>query len=165
MTEKKEKCMISENNPKIRSVIQALREFVKALVDMERKGVAEKTGTGEITGLWYRAKYGYHAKLGIEREDFSRSYRKPQSSKLKIKKESVEIVDKSNTISLLVNLPAIKEENLKVKIDGNILKVIASVGENKVERDIAIKEFGVQKALLRNGILELELDKNIISGG
>jgi HSP20 family molecular chaperone IbpA len=153
--------MVSENNSKIRGILQALRELVKALEDMERKGVTERAGSCEITGLWFRAKYGYRTKIGIEREDFSRTYRNPQNSKgkLKTKKEAIEIYDKGSTISLRTRLPFVKEENLKVKVDGNILKVIANVEENKIEKSVSVQEFGIQKALFKNGTLELELNK------
>lgn len=150
-----------EEKKPIRSILQALRELIKVLEDMERKGVTERISSGEIAGLGYTAKYGYRAKLGIEREDFSRTYRKPESLKknTQIKKESIKIYDKGSTISILTELPFIKEEDFKVKTDGNILKIVANIRKNRIEKSILIEKFGIQKALFKDGILQLELNK------
>ncbi|MEW6070530.1 MAG: hypothetical protein AB1485_07935 [Candidatus Thermoplasmatota archaeon] len=154
-----------KEHAKIHGIIQALREFVKTLVDMERKGEVERIGHGEITGLWYHAKYGYRARIGIEREDFSRPYKKFRNSKgkLKIEKESIKVIDKGGTVTVLAKLPSIKEENIKVETTGKALKLVANIEQSKIKRSIPIKELGIQKASFKNGILELELDKNIIS--
>lgn len=156
--------------------VSALRGFVDEIVEMERKGETELTGSEEIKGAWYSASYNYHVRSGVKKEDFlwppKKHGKKDRIQKPSIKvaktrlKDPVDIFDKGDSISVTASLPKnIKDEDLTFKIVNNILNITAKTSKGRIEKKISLPEGSgvdrIENALFKNNILEIKLREKV----
>ena len=161
-----------------RCLLSGLWDFLKLLEDMEKKGETTRAASGEIEGPFYsKVGYDYSIKLGIEDRDFPahsrRGFRprpRPRGYIQSIKPEDVEpqeslvdVFDKGDYIAVIAELPHVKEEDIKLEIVDNVLKITANTPEGKIEKDISVPEGSevdkIGEASFKNGILEIKLSK------
>ncbi|TRZ91862.1 MAG: Hsp20/alpha crystallin family protein [Methanosarcinales archaeon] len=162
---------------------QRLWDFLKLLEDMEKKGETMRTVSGELEGPFNsKAAYGYTVKLGIEGNDFPlrRGFhprQRPKSHICSIKSGSaepeliapddfesqepvVDVFDEGEGISIVAQIPYVREEDIDLKIVDKILKITANTLEGKIEKDIPVSDGSkIKAASFKNGILEIKLSK------
>lgn len=134
-----------EKEPK--GFLRGLRDFLKMLEEMEKKGEKARTVSGEVEGPGYsKVTYDYSVKLGLGKEDFL-----------------VDVFDKGDHILVVAELPNVKEEDIALEAAGNVLKIAAKTPRGRFERDIEVPEGSkVEKVLMasfKNGVLEIRLSK------
>ncbi|MDO9097673.1 MAG: Hsp20/alpha crystallin family protein [Candidatus Methanoperedens sp.] len=151
---------------------RALWDFLKLLEEMEKKGETMRTVSGELEGPFdSKAAYGYTVKLGLEGNDFPfrRGFhprpRLPTHVR-SIRPENVaaepviDVFDEGDCISVVAQMPSVKEEDIDFKIIDNILTITARTPEGNIERDIPVSDGSrIKTASFKNGILEIKIKK------
>ncbi|MBU4340230.1 MAG: Hsp20/alpha crystallin family protein [Euryarchaeota archaeon] len=162
---------------------RALWDFLKLLEEMEKKGETMRTVSGELEGPFdSKAAYNYSVKLGIEAMDFPlrRGFhprQRPKSHIYSIKSGSadpelitpddfesqepvIDVFDEGDCISVVAQMPSVKEEDIDFKIIDNILTITARTPEGNIERDIPVSDGSrIKTASFKNGILEIKIKK------
>ncbi len=153
-----------------------LRDFLKMLEDMEKKGESTRTVSGEIEAPGYsRIAYDYSVTLGMGKEDFlhSRKVLKPRprpgkgirnsTNDLMQRKPLMDAFDKGDHVMVVAELPNVKEEDIALEVVGNVLKISAKTPRGRFERDIRVPEGSevekILEASFKNGVLEIRLSK------
>lgn len=162
-----------------------LWDFLKLLEDMEKRGETVRTISGSVgRPFGSKATYNYSVKLGIEDGDFplKRGFHprpRPVAHVRSIKGgtakpgpepvrpddiESQELVvdlfDEGDCISVVAQVPYVKEEDVDIKIVDNTLKITAITPEGRIEKDIPVSSGSrIAGANFRNGVLEIGLSK------
>ncbi len=79
------------------------------------------------------------------------------------KESLVDVFDRGEHISVVVELPGVKEEDIKFETVGSTLKIKIHTPSGDLERDISIagadEVKGIMDASFKNGILEIKLSK------
>ncbi len=151
---------------------KALWDFLKLLEEMENKKEKVRTVSGEFEGPFNsKAAYGYTVKLGIEGNDFPfrRGFHprpRPTAHVRSIRAKNVaaepviDVFDEGDFISVVAQIPSVKEEDIDLKIIDNILTITARTPEGKIKRDIPVSDGSdIKEASFKNGILEIKLSK------
>ncbi len=149
-----------------------LLDFLKLLEDMENKKEKVRTVSGELEGPFNsKAAYGYTVKLGIEKNDFPfrRGFHprpRPPTHVRSIRSENVaaepviDVFDEGDCISIVAQMPSVKEEDIDLKIIDNILTITARTPEGEIERVIPVSDGSdIKEASFKNGILEIKIKK------
>lgn len=74
--------------------------------------------------------------------------------------EEKEIIEDEKKIYVTVSLPDVKEEDINIKADGDILEIIA--GDKVMVIELPAKVKKRFKKVYKNGILDIELDKRLL---
>jgi len=134
----------------------------------EGKGVVEKAG--EIKGLGDKAKgvYGFTIRTlaGGESkvEPFGNIKKTPKGPVVEEEREPiVDVFDEEDHILVVVELPGIEEENIKVEIEDDILNISAEKGERKYRKEVLLPSTVESEPISstdKNGVLEIKLKKS-----
>jgi HSP20 family molecular chaperone IbpA len=152
--------------------VESLRDFLKLLEEMERKNEKVRNVSGETKGPFdSKAAYGYTVKLGIEKNDFPfrRGFHpRPRPlthvrsiiSKNVAAEPVIDVFDEGDCISVVAQMPCVKEEDIDLKIIDNTLTITARTPEGDIERDISVSDGSdIKEASFKNGILEIKIKK------
>ena len=143
------------------------------LIDLATKLSEETEGitkVGEIKGLPKQAKgvYGFSVKTMVGGnpivETFGNLKETPQGPVVEeVREPMVDVFDEKDHILVIVELPGVSEEDIKIDIEGDILKLTASNKERKYAKEVLlpakVKKEGI-KSSYKNGILEVTLPKS-----
>ncbi len=151
---------------------QRLWDFLKLLEDMENKKEKVRNVSGELEGPFdSKATYGYTVKLGIEMNDFPfrrgfHPHPRPLThvrsirSKNVVAESVIDVFDEGDGISVVAQMPSVKEEDIDLKIIDNILTITARTSEGEIERDISVSDGSdIKEASFKNGILTIKLSR------
>ncbi len=147
-------------------------EGVGNLIDLASKlseQAKEIKEEGEIKGLGGKTKgvYGFSVKTLVGGkpvvETFGNIKRKKEGPVIEeVREPIVEVLKEENFIRVITELPGVSKEDVKIKIDKDILNLSAERGERKYAKEILlpfpVKEDPVEFSF-KNGILELKLEK------
>ena len=147
-------------------------EGVGNLIDLASKlseQAKEIKEEGEIKGLGGKVKgvYGFSIKTLAGRkpvvETFGNIKRKKEGPVIEeVREPIVDVLKEENFIRVITELPGVSKEDVKIKIDKDILNLSAEKGERKYAKEIllpfSVKEDPVEFSF-KNGILELKLKK------
>jgi HSP20 family molecular chaperone IbpA len=128
---------IKKINKQSSGFVEGLRDFLKLLEDMERKKEKVRNVSGEFKGPFdSKGKYNYTVKIGIEKDD---------------------------TVSVVADLPHIREEDIELEIAGSrLLRITAVTPDGDLVRNIPVSEEenieGIKEASFKNGILMIQLN-------
>ena len=152
--------------------VESLRDFLKLLEDMERKNETVRNVSGETKGPFdSKAEYNYTVKIGIEKNDFPfrRGFHRRSHplthvrsirSKNVVAESVIDVFDEGDCISVVAQMPCVKEEDIDIKIIDNILTITARTPESDIERDISVSDgSNIKVASFKNGILEIKIKK------
>ncbi|MFZ3166299.1 MAG: Hsp20/alpha crystallin family protein [Candidatus Methanoperedens sp.] len=147
-----------------------LWNFLKLLEEMENKKEKARTVFGKLEGPFdSKAAYGYTVKIGIEGNDFpfNRGFHpraRPQSHVRSIRSENVaekpmiDVFVEGDGISIVAQMPSVKEEDIDLKIIHNVLRITARTPQGEIKRDISVSdESDIKDASFNNGILTVKL--------
>ncbi len=134
----------------------------------EGGGVVEKAG--EIKGLGDKAQgvYGFTIRTmaGGESkvEPFGNIKKTPKGPVVEEAREPiVDVFDEEDHVLVVVELPGIEEENIKVEIEDDILNISAEKGERKYRKEVLLPstvESEPMSSTDKNGVLEIKLKKS-----
>jgi HSP20 family protein len=140
-----------------------------SLADKVTKEAGEIKKVGEIKGLPKEAKgiYGFSIKTLAGGkpliETFGNIKKTPKGPVVEeIREPIVDVFDEKDHILVIVELPGVSEENIKINLEGDILKLSAENKERKYAKEVLLpskvkKES--MKSSYKNGMLELKLAK------
>jgi len=146
-------------------------EGVGNLIDLASKlsEAKEIRREGEIKGLGGKTKgiYGFSIKTLVGGkpvvETFGNIKREKEGPVIEeVREPIVDVLKEENFIRVITELPGVSKEDVKIKIDKDILNLSAERGERKYAKEILlpfpVKEDPVEFSF-KNGILELKLEK------
>jgi HSP20 family protein len=147
-------------------------EGIGNLIDLASK-LSEEAGeikkTGEIKGLGGRARgvYGFSVRtLAGEKpvvETFGNIKRGKEGPVIEeVREPIVDVLEEKDSIRVIAELAGVSKEDIKIKINEDILNLSAERGERKYAKEVllpfSVKEDPVEFSF-KNGILELKLGK------
>ncbi|MDO9575589.1 MAG: archaeal heat shock protein Hsp20 [bacterium] len=134
--------------------------------------LAEQAGeikkTGEIKGLGDKVKgiYGFNIRTlaGGEPkvETFGNIKKTPKGPVVEeVREPIVDVFDEKDHISIIIEMPGVAAEDIKVDVKGDILKLSAATGDRKYSKEVLLpsKVKGEPEIAYKNGILEIKLKK------
>jgi len=146
-------------------------EGVGNLIDLASKlsEVKEIRREGEIKGLGGKTKgvYGFSIKTLVGGkpvvETFGNIKREKEGPVIEeVREPIVDVLKEENFIRVIAELPGVSKENVKIKVNEDILNLSAEKGERKYAKEIllpfSVKEDPVEFSF-KNGMLELKLEK------
>jgi HSP20 family protein len=151
-------------------LFKGLGEFMDLLSEMVEKGEEEVTHKGEfkVKGLGEKGRgvYGFSVRTGIggiPRVEHFGNIRSTDEGPVvaEVREPLVDVFDEEQEIIIVVELPGVSDEEIRVEIQDDILS-LETTGERKYAKEIllpgAVDTATLQKAY-KNGILELRLRK------
>jgi HSP20 family protein len=166
----KEKMELKES--KVPGFADDLWNFLKLLEEMENKKEKIRTVSGERKGPFdSKAAYGYTVKIGIEGNDFpfSRVFhprKRPLAHVRSIRAENaaakpvIDVFEEGVSVSVVAQMPCVREEDIDLKISDNILTITARTPEGEIKRAISVSDGSdIKEASFKNGILLIKLIK------
>ncbi|MFA4936621.1 MAG: hypothetical protein WC568_12385 [Candidatus Methanoperedens sp.] len=163
---------LEQKESKVSGFKDDLWNFLKLLEDMENKNEKMRTVYRELEGPFdSKAVYGYTVKIGIERNDFPlkkgfHPRARPQAhvrsiiSENAAAKSAIDVFDEGEIISVVAQMPCLKEEDIDIKIIDNILTITARTPEGEITRGISVSDGSdIKEASFKNGMLIVKLAK------
>jgi Molecular chaperone (small heat shock protein) len=146
------------------------------LIDLASKLSEETEGitkVGEIKGLPKQAKgvYGFSVRTMVGGkpivETFGNLKETPQGPVVEeVREPMVDVFDEKDHILVIAELPGVSEDEIKIDVEGDILKLTASNKDRKYAKEVLlsskVKREGM-KSIYKNGILEVTLPKETVS--
>ena len=175
----KEELKSLEDLPLVGGLFKGLGKFVELVEKVEEAG-GEIKKTGEIKGKeGVRGIYGFSIKTGIgempriqtfgnirtEKPRPQSGRGSPEAAKIKITEERepiVDVFDEKDHILIVVELPGVSEESIKLELKGDILILEAGDEKRKYYKEILLSakvDFENKEKSFKNGILEIKLKK------
>lgn len=173
MTKKKEEKKTIEfdlgiGKLRLGGIFNGISELIR-LADKVSKETGEIKRVGEIKGLPEKVKgiYGFSIRTLVGGkpliETFGNIKETPKGPVVEeIREPIVDVFDEKDHILVIVELPGISEENVKINLEGDILKLSAENKERKYAKEVLLpskvkKES--MKSSYKNGMLEIKLEK------
>jgi len=139
------------------------------LADRVTKEAGEIKKVGEIKGLPKDAKgiYGFSIKTLVGGkplvETFGNIKRTAKGPVVEeIREPIVDVFDEKDHILVIVELPGVSVENIKINLEGDILKLSAENIERKYAKEVLLPSKGKKESMkssYKNGMLEIKLEK------
>jgi len=143
------------------------------LIDLASKLSEETEGitkVGEIKGLPKQAKgvYGFSVRTMVGGkpiiETFGNLKETPKGPVVEeVREPMVDVFDEKDHILVIAELPGVSEDEVKIDVEGDILKLTASNKDRKYAKEVLlpakVNKEGV-KSIYKNGILEVTLPKD-----
>ena len=139
------------------------------LADKVTKEAGEIKKVGEIKGLPKDAKgiYGFSIKTLVGGKPLVETFgniKKTAKGPVveEIREPIVDIFDEKDHILVIAELPGVSEENIKINLEGDILKLSAENKERKYAKEVLLPAKGNKESMkssYKNGMLEIKLEK------
>ena len=151
----------------VRGMLTGLVDLLKALDELAQEGEVKKEWKKGPYAVEYRRSVRYiRPEAGAPAAEVRPHIElkpKPLEAEAEPKEPLVDVFDRGDHISVVASIPNVKEEDLKLEVVGDALKISANVAGTKIEREVSIPgDSGVDKILgasFKNGILEVKLRK------
>jgi len=152
-------------------LFKGLGDFFESVAEIAEEGKTEIEKTGEITfdkAKKLRGMYGINVKVssaGIPVvETFGtrkRKFEKREPPEPEVREPLVDAFEEKENIRVIAELPGIEEKDIKIEIEGDILKLSADGKERKYSKEITLpcEVTGDMQKTYNNGVLELILRK------
>ncbi|MBI2958193.1 MAG: Hsp20 family protein [Chloroflexi bacterium] len=133
----------------------------------EGKEEYSNTGTVEAAGGKVKGVYGFSVRMGLGGkpvvEQFGNIKETGSGPAVSETREPlVDVMDEGQHITVVAELPGVEQEDIRVKVTGDVLEVSASAGDRKYHREVvlpAAADASSIKTSYKNGVLEIKLDK------
>ncbi len=170
MAEKKKESKAVSFDLGFGGLFQGLGNLVDALSELAEKGEQIQARTGEFKveslGKEARGVYGFSIRTDIgglpKVEHFGNIHPSDEGLVVgEVREPLVDIFDEGDEVVVVVELPGVSEEDIKIEIKDDILS-LETVGDRRYAKEILLPQ-AVQMATLqqayKNGILELRVKK------
>lgn len=173
MTKKKEEKETIEfdlgiGKVRLGGIFNGISDLIR-LADKVSKETGEIKRVGEIKGLPEKVKgiYGFSIRTLVGGkpliETFGNIKETPKGPVVEeIREPIVDVFDEKDHILVIAELPGISEENVKINLEGDILKLSAENKERKYAKEVLlpskVKKESI-KSSYKNGMLEIKLEK------
>ncbi|MEK7812891.1 MAG: archaeal heat shock protein Hsp20 [Candidatus Desantisbacteria bacterium] len=148
---------------------------IERLVDLaaelkETGGEIKKEGQIDLGHLkeGMQGVFGFSVKTAIGGktivEPFGNIKKSPQGPKIEEQREPiVDVFDEKEQIHLYAEMPGVKEEDIKLSLNEDILELAACTGERKYHKEVLLPAKVKSETLTwtyKNGILEVKMEKD-----
>lgn len=158
----------------VEGILQGLGDLVEKLGALAEKGEElKRSGTFDIStssGKDAKAVYGFSVKMGLggdnnepRIEPFGNVRRDDQTGETSVQEISeplVDVIEETDHVLVLAEMPGVGDEDVKLDINGDILTLHAEKGSKKYHKEIVLPRAFTAENLTRscrNGILEVKL--------
>ena len=140
---------------------------VLAKMSEEGKEEASRTGTVEAMGGKVKGVYGFTVRLGLGGkpvvEQFGNIRETPSGAAVTETREPlVDVLDEGGHIRVIAEMPGVEEDDVRVKVEGDILEISASRGARQYHKEVLLPAAASPQNVAtsyRNGILDVRLAK------
>jgi len=164
-----------KNNPagNVESMLRGLGDLVEKLGALAEKGEQlKRSGVFDIdtsSGKNAKAVYGFSVKMGLSDDQeaqiqpFGNVHRDEQTGETTVHEVSeplVDIIQENDHLLVLVEMPGVADEDVKLELNGDILLLHAERASKKYHKEIVLPHSFAAEAMshsCHNGILEVKL--------
>jgi len=158
----------SKGKVRLEGIFKGIGDLIN-LVDKVSKEGGEFKKVGEIKGLPEKAKgvYGFSIKTLVGDkpiiETFGNIKETPKGPVIEeVREPIVDVFDEKDYVLVIAELPGIAEGNIRVNLEGDILKLTAENKDRKYAKEILLPSKVKKESMepsYKNGILEIKLEK------
>lgn len=156
----------------VEGILRGLGDLVEKLGELAEKGEElKRSGNFDIDagGKSGKAVYGFSVKMGLgddnepRIEPFGNVRRDEQTGETTVQEVSeplVDVIEEADHLLVLVEMPGVGDEDIRLDLTGDILTLNAAKGSKKYRKEIVLpREFAAEdmERSCRNGILEIKL--------
>lgn len=136
---------------------------------MAEEGKEETVGSGEVEALGGKLKgvYGFSVRMGQGGQPVIEQFgnlRETESGPVvtETREPLVDVLDEGDRAMVIAELPGVEEEDIDLKVEGDILEIAASTRERKYQKEVLLPspvDPGSVESSYRNGVLQITLAK------
>ena len=126
-------------------------------------------GEGEVKGMGGRVHgvYGFNVRTLVGGKPIVETFGNIKRGKKgpvveEVREPMVDVLEETSTVTVIAELPGVGEDDVEIKVNGDILNLSAEHGERKYAKEVLLPAAVQEKAQSRsfnNGILELKFEK------
>lgn len=151
-------------------IFKGLGDIIELVSDLaEKQESVSRAGEFKIKGLGDKAKgvFGFTVKTGIGGEPVLERFGNIRETKAgpvveEEREPIIDVFDEKDRLLVVVELPGVEEENIKLDIEGDNLIITAKQKERSYSRKVALParvRAAKMKTTYKNGVLEIILPK------
>lgn len=150
-------------------LLKGIGSLVDLVTKMADEGTKEYVRSGEVEDLGGKLKgvYGFSVRMGLGGRPVIQQFGNIRETETgpevtETREPLVDILDEADELMVIVELPGVEEEDIHVKVEGDILEVAASTGGKEYYKEVLLPsavDGGKMQSHYRNGILEIRLAK------
>lgn len=165
--------MIDDDEDKksnLNSIFKGLDKFINLIADMIESNKDQLNINGDINKDKLAGKYGFNIKLGsnnlngIDRINEINKRIKNVQKKMKPIEPSTDIFDEEDKVIIVMELPGIKDDEIQLDINNNIITIRASGTKSNFYKNISLKFTPKTEditAKLNNSIYSIIINKQL----
>jgi len=150
-------------------VFKGIGNLLDLVSKMTEEGKEEYSRTGEIKGLGDKTKgvYGFSVKVGLGGKPVIEEFGNIQATEdgtvvAEVREPLVDVLDEGDHLMVIAELPGVKEDDINVKVKGDVLELTAETKDRKYSKELLLPcpvDDSTLDSFYRNGILEIKLAK------
>jgi HSP20 family protein len=154
---------------RVEGILSGLAEIVEKLGELAEKGEQlSKSGVVEGKDKNLKAVYGFSMKMGLGQDgkpkvepfgNVRKDERSGESFVQEVREPMVDVFEESDHTLVVVEMPGISEEDLRIDFKDDLLEIYAEKGDKKYRKEVLLpKAYTKEKAQIscNNGILEIK---------
>ena len=149
-------------------MLHDLEKLARTMDALAKEGEVRKVSKeGPVTVEYHRTVRYIRPEPGAPAPEAPRIELKPKPIEVEAppKESLVDVFDRGDYISVVVELPGVNEDDIKFETTGSTLRIKIHTASGDVEREISIagaeEVKGIMGASFKNGILEIKLSKRL----
>lgn len=150
-------------------LLKGIGSLLDLVSRMAEEGKEEHTRSGELEALGGKLKgvYGLSVRMGLGGQPVIEQFGNIQETEsgtvvAETREPLVDVLDEEDRVVVIVELPGVEEDDIQVKVEGDILEVSASTRDRRYEKEVLLPsavDAGSLERPYRNGVLEITLVK------
>ena len=150
-------------------LFKGIGNLLDLVSQMAERGQEEASATGEVEGLGgkMRGVYGISVHMGLGGKPVIEQFGNVRQGAAgpvvgETREPLVDVLDEGDSLSVIVELPAIAEQDIRLHVEGDVLEVSAATGDRKYYKAILLPSAVAGERVAssyRNGVLEIKLPK------
>ncbi len=150
-------------------LFKGIGSLIDLVSKMAEEGTEETTRTGEVEALGgkLRGVYGFSVRTGLGGKPVIEHFGNIRetgagATVTETREPLVDVMDEGDRIVVIAELPGVDEKDIQLKVEGDILEIVASGKNRKYQKDVLLPSTVDPESLessYRNGILEIRLAK------
>lgn len=150
-------------------LFKGIGNLVDLVSKMAEEGAEEATQAGEVEGMGGKLKgvYGFSIRTGLGGKPIVEQFGNIQETDAgpkvtEIREPLVDVLDEGECLVVIAELPGVEEKDIQVKVEGDILEIVASGRDRKYQKEVLLPTPVDPESLessYRNGVLEIRLAK------
>ncbi|MFH1560604.1 MAG: archaeal heat shock protein Hsp20 [Chloroflexota bacterium] len=150
-------------------VFKSMGSLLDLAAKMTEEGHEEATQSGEFEAMGGKLKgvYGFSIRIGLGGTPVIEQFGNIQETETgpvitETREPLVDVMDEGGRLVVIVELPGIEEQNIQLKVEGDMLDISASTRDRSYQKEVLLPWAVDPKTLessYRNGVLEIRMAK------